>query len=201
MVMYHRRMTSIAGFSDEELAVWVRTHDQEAYIHLVRRYEKKLLRYARTIVNDPHMAADVIQEAFIKAFINLHGFNPKRKFSSWIYAIVHNEAINAMKKVKKTISIDDAELILPPSRKDDNPETTYEKKEMQHLLSTCLARLPLIYREPLLLYYLEEKSYGEISDILRVPMGTVAIRIHRGKQMAKVLCTTIGDEIHNKNIP
>lgn len=194
-------MPTITSLSDEKLAVWVRSHDQEAYIHLVRRYEKKLLRYAQTIVNDPHIAADVIQEAFIKAFINLNGFNPKRKFSSWIYAIVHNEAINAIKKMRKTMSIDDAKLILPTSRKDDNPETAYEKKEMQHLLSTCLARLPLLYREPLLLYYLEEKSYGEISDILRIPMGTVAVRIHRGKQMAKVLCTTIRDKKQNKNIP
>ena len=72
----------------------VRTKDQELYGEVVRRYQDKLLRYADYLMQNESRAADVTQNAFIKAFINLNSFDTGKKFSSWIYRITHNEAIN-----------------------------------------------------------------------------------------------------------
>ena len=88
--------------TDEELVEIVRSEDKELYSELVYRYEDKLVRYANYLIGDEHKAADAVQEAFIKAFINIKSFDLKKKFSSWIYRIVHNESINLVKKDKKS---------------------------------------------------------------------------------------------------
>lgn len=175
----------IGKLSDEKLVELVREKDQELYRELVRRYQAKLLRYAQWLVNDPDRAADVVQEALVKAFINLKGFNTKKKFSSWIYRIVHNEAINLVKKERKKISLENNQWLEQIANGEEGPEEKLAKKEVQKMVNQCLKKLPVAYREPLALHYLEERSYEEISDILRMPMGTVGTRINRGKKMMK----------------
>ena len=170
--------------TDETLVIIVRTRDKEAYAEIIRRYQSKLLRYAQFLVGDPHCAADIVQESFIKAYINLNGFNEKKKFSSWIYRIVHNEALNAVKKRKKLAPIHEE------IENDDGItiEDVYIKNAMVHYAHECLEAMPLLYREPLSLYYLEEKSYDEISDILQISLGTVGTRINRAKAIMKTIC-------------
>jgi RNA polymerase sigma-70 factor (ECF subfamily) len=140
------------------------------------------MRYAVHLVHDADGASHIVQDAFIKGYINLNGFDTKKKFSSWIYRIVHNEAMNVIKKYQKESPlIDDIEG-------DEDTMRDYEQKETALQVETCLNALPLIYAEPLSLYYLDEKSYEEISDILRIPMGTVAIRMSRARKLMKHLC-------------
>lgn len=173
--------------SDEEIVEQVRSRDQELYAVIVDRYQHKLLRYARNVLRDEHKAADVVQEAFIKAFVNLHGFDTKLKFSSWIYRIVHNEAMNIIAKHKREVSMpEDMDIV-----SGEDIVADLSKEEMRKQVEVCLARLPTIYAEPLELFFLEEKSYEEISDILRIPIGTVGTRISRAKALMKPLCQTI----------
>jgi RNA polymerase sigma-70 factor (ECF subfamily) len=177
-------MSENEKLSDEEIVEKVRSSDQELYAVIMERYQNKLLRYATALTKDEQRAVDVVQEAFIKAFINLEGFNTQKKFSSWIYRIVHNEAINIVKKYQKEIALsDDIDFV-----GNEDTERDFEQKEMVALLEKCLASIPLLYSEPLVLYYIEEKSYEEISDILRIPMGTVATHISRAKKLMKQLC-------------
>ena len=177
-------MNNYKKLSDEEIAEKVRSSDQELYAVIMERYQNKLLRYATALTKDEQRAVDVVQEAFIKAFINLEGFNTQKKFSSWIYRIVHNEALNIVKKYQKEIELsDDIDFV-----GNEDTERDFEQKEMMALLEKCLASIPLLYSEPLVLYYIEEKSYEEISDILRIPMGTVATRIRRAKILMKHIC-------------
>jgi len=171
-------MNDFDRLSDEELVELVRSKDQELYRELVRRYQDKLLRYANYLLYDEEPAADVVQEAFIKAFVNLKGFNTKKKFSSWIYRIVHNEAINALKWLERTL----------PS--EDDLENDFLRKEEEEHTRRSLEKLPLEYREPLALFYFEERSYDEMSDILRVPIGTVGTRISRGKKLLRGILKT-----------
>ena len=180
-------MASIKSLGDEELVVLVRTKDKELYREIVRRYQEKLIRYAVYLLNDKDQAADVVQEALIKAFINLQGFNAKKKFSSWIYRIVHNQAVNQIKKRQKEVSLDQNNWINQIVGKN-NVEEDLEKKEAQKMVRQYLRKLPLIYRSVLTLYYLEEKSYREISDVLRIPVGTVGVRINRGKKLMRTIC-------------
>lgn len=177
-------MQNFDKLSDEEIVNEVRSKDQELYSIIVERYQNKLLRYADNLIKDEDKALDVVQDSFIKAFINLNGFDIKKKFSSWIYRIVHNEAINIAKKFQRELPIpDDVDF-----RSNENVEENYESKEIVAKVNKCLGQIPLLYSEPLSLYYLDEKSYEEISDILRVPMGTVATRISRAKIIMRKIC-------------
>lgn len=178
------KMKVATKLSDEQLVKIVRSSDKELYAEIIKRYQEKLVRYAGYIMGDENMGEDVVQDAFIKAYINLNGFDIKKKFSSWIYRIVHNEAMNMLNKQKRQVPIN--EKIEHDS--GINLEDEFIKKELTGHTHNCLEQIPIIYKEPLSLFYLEEKSYEEISDILRIPIGTVGVRINRAKAMMKKIC-------------
>jgi len=172
-------------FSDEKLVSYVRSKNQEAYAEVMLRYQEKLMRYARSIVNDEQTATDVVQNAFIKAFKNLQGFDTKRKFSSWIYRIAHNEAMNEIKKSRRLISLEKNAWLTTKMQSEEDIEEDYTKKELKIMMKKAIEKVDIKYREPLVLYYIDEKSYEEIGEILRIPMGTVGTRIGRGKKKLK----------------
>jgi len=180
-------MKDIQKLSDEKIIRLIREKDKELYVHIIKRYQDKLMRYANYLVKDENNAADIVQESFIKTFINLNGFDTNKKFSSWIYRIVHNEAMNLVNKHTKEISL------FKNATYDSgiNIEDGFIKKELENRTHNCLYKMPVIYREPLSLYFLEEKSYEEISDILRIPIGTVGTRINRAKVLMKKICQKI----------
>lgn len=177
-------MSDISKLTDEEIVEKVRSSDRDLYAVIIERYTNKLLRYASHLVHDDDRASHIVQDAFIKSYINLNGFDTKKKFSSWIYRIVHNEAMNVIKKFQKEVPI----LADFDFESEENIVESLEQKEMSVEINKCLNSLPLIYAESLSLFYLEEKTYQEISDILRIPMGTVAIRISRAKKLMKNIC-------------
>lgn len=177
-------MSDLAKLSDEKVIAIVRTKDKEVYAEIIKRYQAKLMRYASYIMRDEHMSADVVQESFIKAYINLNGFNTRKKFSSWIYRIVHNEAMNALNKHKRQRPIDDQFEF----DSGVNLEDKFIRNELISQAHRCLEQMPIIYREPISLFYLENKSYEEISDILRIPIGTVGTRVNRAKGIMKKIC-------------
>ena len=177
-------MEDLSKLSDEQVVQLVRQKDKELFSEIINRFQKKLLRYAIYLVNDDQMGADVTQNSFIKAYINLKSFNTKKKFSSWIYRIVHNEAINILNKNKKTLPM--IEEIDYDSGIDMEDELI--KKEIIEKTHNCLDKMPILYKAPLSLFYLDEKSYEEIGDILRVPTSTVGTRISRAKSIMKKLC-------------
>lgn len=184
-------MQEIGDKTDEELVILV-LEDQDYFLYLVRKYEKKLSRYISRISNlNQDDIEDVLQDIFIKVYKNLNGFDPDLKFSSWIYRITHNEVINNYRKYKnkaKIISFDkDGEFI-----KNIKGELDIEKDlnlaELKDGIFSVLNKMDIKYREVLILKFLEEKSYREMSDILRKPEGTIATLINRAKkQFLKIL--------------
>ena len=177
-------MSDTLKLTDEEIVEKVRSNDRDLYAVIIERYKNKLLRYATNLIHDEDRASHIVQDSLAKAYINLNGFNTKKKFSSWIYRIVHNEAMNVIKKYQKEVPIlDDFDF-----ESDEDITKDFEQKETAAHVEKCLKSIPLIYSEPLSLYYLDEKSYEEISDILRIPMGTVAIRMSRAKKLMKHIC-------------
>ena len=177
-------MFDLSKLSDEEVVEITRTKNKEAYAEVIKRYQGKLMRYAKYLVKDDERASDVVQDAFIKAYINLNSFDTKRKFSSWIYRIVHNQAINLIHKYKKEMPLlDNVDF-----DSGINVEEEYTKKEISRMVRDCLSEMAVLYKEPLGLYFLEGKSYNEISDILRIPINTVGTRINRAKLIMKQIC-------------
>lgn len=179
-------MYDINNKTDEEIVESVKKGNKEMYAHIIRRYQAKLTRYATYLIGDHDKASDAVQESFIKAYVNLNGFDIKRKFSSWIYRIVHNESMNIIAKHKKVVQLDS----FVDYNSVENLEDSYIKSELISQVRECLDQTDLLYREPLSLFYLEDKSYSEISDILRLPMGTIAIRIKRAKIIMRKICQT-----------
>ena len=170
--------------TDEQLVVIILDKDQELYSEIIKRYQTKLSHYLRKFIYNPDELEDVLQVVFIKAYRNLYSFNVNKKFSSWIYRISHNEAINHLKKyAKERISLDDVEYKLIDEKidLDEQVDRNLLKTEVEQLLST----LKIKYREPLILYFFEQKSYQEISDILHIPTSTVGTLILRGKKILK----------------
>ena len=174
--------------SDEELVEKIRSENNELYAEIVRRYEQKLYRYLRYLTNRPDESEDLLQDVFIKAYRNLFGFDTKRKFSPWIYRIAHNEGVNFVKKTnrRKQVSLENVDFSL--GNQGDSVEDVFTKGEIREKVKECLDELEAKYREPLVLYYFEDKSYREISDILRIPVKTVGTFIFRGKRILKTIC-------------
>ena len=158
--------------------------DIDYFLCLYERYELRLLRYIRRIsmVSD-EQAKDILQEAFIKIWQNLNAFNQSMKLSSWIYRIVHNETISYWRRNKsygkdRKVKLDN---VIIENQLDDF-ELNEDKDKKEFLTHEVLGLLPLIYKTVLILKYIEDKGYREISDVLKIPEGTVATRLNRAKK-------------------
>jgi RNA polymerase sigma-70 factor (ECF subfamily) len=168
-----------AELEDVKLVRLTLSEDTDYYEKLVVRYQEKILRYLLRLLNYNHQdAEDVTSETFMKAYINLASFNQQMKFSSWLYRIAHNEAVNLIKKKSKSFSVDldnfqhlSEEIDFEKPRKDD--------------LEKILAKLKIDDRNILTLFYLEERSLREISDILKITENNVAVKLKRARDKAK----------------
>ena len=167
--------------SDEEIAAQVQLGGVDLFGVLIERYEKKMMRYARKFLSNQEDIKDVIQEVFIKAYKNIKSFDTKRKFSTWLYRIAHNELINVLKK-KKTLPLFDLDVFLPHSLHDNNLVEQIDRQDMRESIDKSLNQLEPKYRETIILYYFEELSYKEIADAMQIPISTVGIRIKRAKE-------------------
>lgn len=179
--------------SDEEIAKKVQLGKIEPFELLVQRYQEKLIRYGRKFLADERDIEEIIQEVFIKAYVNIKSFDLSKKFSSWIYRIAHNELVNRIKKKKRNpLLYFDLDILIPYFISKETPDREVDKKEIQEIINKCLDKLNPKYREVVVLYYFEDLSYKEISDILHIPVSTVGVRIKRAKQAMKPLCQKYG---------
>lgn len=179
----------IKKLSDEKLVEIIREKDQELFEQIVARYQNKIFSYINRLIGNREEAEDLTQEVFIKVFKNLYGFDTKRKFSSWIYRIAHNEAVNHIKKKSyfRILSIEQNEFLQNTMSTTENLIEKIIKKENAKKIRELLDKLSFKYKEVLVLRYMEEKSYEEISDILRMPVNTVGTLINRAKgQLEKI---------------
>jgi RNA polymerase sigma-70 factor (ECF subfamily) len=171
--------------SDEQIAASVQSGDVKAFDVLIERYEKKMKRYARKFLFKDD-ADDIVQEVFIKTYVNIKSFDTGKKFSSWLYRIAHNEFINAMrkKKTEKVFSFD-FDLLFPHPAAKETADSEAKNNDLRLILDRCLDKINAKYREPLVLYYFEDLDYKEIAEVLHVPQSTVGVRLARGKAQLK----------------
>lgn len=177
--------------SDEQIVTTVIAGDVDSYGDLMARYEQKLIRYVIYLARDQVSAQDIVQETMIKAYQNLRNFNPKYKFSSWIYRIAHNETMNAIKKDRRINRNVDIEIIEDHSRESDIMHKI-DRAILRTDLNICLKKLDVKYREILMLQYFENMKYTEIADVLRIPPSTVGVRASRAKNKLKEICRQKG---------
>lgn len=171
---------------DEELVAQT-LKDKDKFRLLVERYQHKLMRYIFRI-GGKDASEDLLQEVFINAYQNLPGFDRSLSFSSWIYRIAHNVVISHFRKRKVRPEGNlhgDSEEVLAKLYGDEDVATEVDGKINAAELQVALTKLKPIYRDILVLRYFEELEYQEISDVLRIPMGSVAIYLHRAKKQLR----------------
>ncbi len=174
--------------TDETIARMVQQGDTEAFGWLLERYEAKVRRYARRFFSSEEDISDITQEIFIKIYKNIQQFNSARSFKPWLYRIAHNELVNLFKKKKKDpLLFFDLDVYFPQFFSTRNTEDDSKQQEIKRTIEYCLAKIDFKYREVLILYYLEELSYKEIADIMKIPIATVGIRLKRGRALLKEL--------------
>jgi RNA polymerase sigma-70 factor (ECF subfamily) len=174
--------------SDAEL-VGLALANPTNYRYLIIRYEDRLLAYIKRLLSvNTYDAKDVLQESFIKVYRNLNGYNPKYKFSSWIYRITHNEAITFFRSRKNELanvhSEYDQEMFETFASEVDLEADMLDEAKRENV-HRSLEQLEEKYRSVLILKFIEEKDYNEISDILKLPLGTVGSLIARAKIILK----------------
>lgn len=174
--------------SDEDIARTVQKGDREAFGLLVLRYQPKLARYARKFLFRGDDVTDLIQDVFVKAYTNIQGFDPKRRFSPWIYRIAHNTFVNAVRdsaKDRANFSLFDVDVLFPHPVADEKADDLVKRTETKRLLDVSLGLLEPKYREAVVLYYYEDLGYKEIAEILQIPISTIASRVQRAKELLR----------------
>lgn len=182
----------LQSITDQEVVALARAGKEAAYRELLRRYERPVFSLIYRMVRDRELAEDLAQESFVKVLNALDSYQPEYKFSSWIFKIANNAAIDHLRRREiVTLSLDGA----PGARTADEVEATalqavdrsesaldeLEAKELGTSIEQAIARLRPEYRACILLRHVEGRAYEEIAAMLDLPLGTVKTHIHRAR--------------------
>jgi RNA polymerase sigma-70 factor, ECF subfamily len=178
-----------------------RNGDRGAFGVLVRKYQRRVYMTAYRMMGNHDDANDVAQEAFIRAFRGMSGFNARSDFFTWLYRIVINVSLNHLRKASKqrTVSMDDVQLPEPMSQAaTSNPRKTVELRRKVAEVEQALETLPETLRATVVLVILEGMSYREAAEVLECSEGTVGWRVHEARKklrdrLGKHL-STVGEE-------
>ena len=184
-----RENASQCSLEDDKLVLAAVKGDHNAFKSIMEKYQKPLYFHVLKMVKNHEQVEDLVQEAFMKAFNNLHSYNTSYAFSTWLYRITTNHTIDYLRKRKlETTSIHnpyktsdgEVEIQLPDTHETDRNIIKRERREIIH---SAIKNLPDKYREVIVMRHLEELSYQEISEHLDLPLGTVKAHIFRAREM------------------
>ncbi|HSL17573.1 MAG TPA: sigma-70 family RNA polymerase sigma factor [Methylomirabilota bacterium] len=171
--------------SDEQLVRLAVDGDEDAYGLVVRRYQRRLTAFLAQLVGDLEIARELSQETFVRAWSALERFNPSYRFSTWLFRIGHNLAIDHLRRRRlTTVSLqrtdqegEEVEIVVEDDTKD--PLGHFENRELAVSLKRAIEDLRPEYRELVLLRHFAGLSYQEIADLKDMPLGTVKNKLFR----------------------
>lgn len=184
--------TALASLSDQEVVLQAREGLEAAYRELIRRYERPIFSLIYRMVRDRALAEDLSQETFIKALNAIDSYRPEYKFSSWIFKIANNAAIDQIRRRElDTLSLDGSPHATTPdeieatalqvSARGLSPLEALESSELGGQIEQAIGRLRPEYRSCILLRHVEGLAYEEIAELMNLPLGTVKTYIHRAR--------------------
>lgn len=163
--------------------------DQEAFGEIVELFKDKVFQICYRMLGNRHEAEDIAQEAFVRAYVNIHSFNLNKKFSTWLYRIATNLCIDRIRKKKPDSFLDEEvagtdglTLYSQIAAEGKSPDSEVETMELQEIVQREILKLPDKYRIVIVLRYMDDLSLKEISEVLDMPLGTVKTRIHRARE-------------------
>jgi RNA polymerase sigma-70 factor, ECF subfamily len=154
---------------------------REAFELVLGRYQDKVFRLACGLLRNESQAEDMTQDVFLKIWKALPGYHGAASLSTWIYTIARNTGFTELKRRRPTLSLDEPDLGEVLER-EPQLHVTPQAEGAEMDVDTMLAELPEKYRRVVTLFYLEQKSYEEVSALLGIPMGTVKTLLHRAKK-------------------
>jgi len=182
----------LAAKSDRDIVALARAGEEPAYRELIRRYERPIFSLLYRMVRDRELAEDLAQETFVKALNAIESYRPEFKFSSWIFKIANNAAIDHLRRRElDTLSLEGSPHAETPDAieatalqigaRQESPLDAVEARELGGQIEVAIARLRPEYRSCILLRHVEGRAYEEIAEILGLPLGTVKTYIHRAR--------------------
>lgn len=176
--------------TDIQLVAFALKGRESGFEELVKRYQRPITGYVFRMLGDHESALDVTQEVFIKVYNSLARYRSEYKFSTWLYRIAHNAAIDHMRRNSvSTQSIEteneDGTYQLQLESPIPSPEQDRERSEWRTEIEAVVACLPAGYRELILLRHSQDLSYDEIAEVTELPLGTVKNRLFRAREMMR----------------
>ncbi len=180
-------LSSISAFADRDLVTRAVAGREDAFEELVRRYQRPIAAYVYRMVGDYEAALDLTQEVFIKVYNSLRRYRPEFKFSTWIYKIAHNSAVDHLRRYSNraqalTNEFEGEQYELPLESRRLSPEQESERTERRAEIEQVVRGLPVAYRELVLLRHSHDMSYDEIAEVTGLPLGTVKNRLFRARE-------------------
>lgn len=165
------------------------------YGRFVDRYQRRLFWSCYRMLEDPDEADDVVQEAFVRAYENLEGFDPSYRFYTWIYRIARNRALNVIRRrrIRGFVSLSD-NASAPPIAAPEDAGVAVEERELATALRACREGLPAEQREVFDLRHADGMRYAEIAAATGIPEGTVMSRLHRARRKMRECLRSKGVE-------
>ncbi len=199
------RPGSLREHTDQDVVALAKEGRDEAYRELIRRYERPVFSLIFRMVRNRELAEDLVQETFIKVLNAVQSYRPEFKFSSWVFKIANNAAIDHLRKRElDTLSLegsphaDTPELVeataLQISERGENQLQEVENRELGSTIESAIGLLRPEYRSCILLRHVEGRSYEEIAEILNLPLGTVKTYIHRARNELRVSLKDLRNE-------
>ena len=176
--------------TDRELVATANTGVEGSFEELVRRYQRPISAYVYRMVGDYEAALDLTQEIFIKVYGSLARYRSEFKFSTWIYKIAHNSAVdhlrrNAGRERSLSNGVEGDQYELPIESSSLSPEQESERKERRLEIESVVRSLPNAYRELIVLRHSQDLTYEEIVEVTGLPLGTVKNRLFRAREMMR----------------
>jgi RNA polymerase sigma-70 factor (ECF subfamily) len=188
-----------AAAADAELVVRALSGREDGFEELVRRYQRPIVAYVYRMVGDYDAALDLAQEVFIRVYNSLGRYRAEFKFSTWIYRIAHNAAIDHLRRVgasrteEMTVEGEGGSSFEKPlASKAPSPEQETERGERRAEIEEVVAQLTPAYRELIVLRHSHDLSYDEIAEVTGLPLGTVKNRIFRAREAMRELLVARG---------
>ncbi|MDQ4121749.1 MAG: sigma-70 family RNA polymerase sigma factor [Acidobacteriota bacterium] len=190
-------LKNLREFADSELIATSLAGREDSFEELVRRYQRPITAYVYRMTNDYDAALDVSQEIFIKVYNSLSRYKTEFKFSTWIYKIAHNAAIDYLRRNSNgecslDLEIEDETFERPIESNLASPEVERERSEWRGEIQRVVQKLPPAYRELILLRHSQDLSYDEIAEIMNLPLGTVKNRLFRARELMRDLLVERG---------